>query len=189
MVPQNRYVKSKYLPMVLSLASTASNRQFIWSALLHSRYLWLLPIYSVMMSTKGLQILPGHFISVTLNENRNISLSDTCFWKLRQHILRLRLPYILWKPVCRNITLRTQHLPYKAYLWHRLPTLNENRNISLSDTCFWKLTSRIHRDDYASTVCYTNYLIEDINLLLSQIANAKIPLKSLKIFVPKTRQQ
>ena len=40
-------------------------------------------------------------------------------------------------------------------------TLNENRNISLSDTCFWKLTSRIHRDDYASTVCYTNYLIED----------------------------
>lgn len=40
-------------------------------------------------------------------------------------------------------------------------TLNENRDISLSDSCFWKLTSRMHRDDYASTVCYTNYLIED----------------------------
>lgn len=40
-------------------------------------------------------------------------------------------------------------------------TLDDNRNITLTDTCFWKLTSRIHRNDYASTVDYTNYLIED----------------------------
>lgn len=40
-------------------------------------------------------------------------------------------------------------------------TIDDNRNVTLSDTCFWKLTSRIHRDDYASTVGYTSYLIED----------------------------
>lgn len=40
-------------------------------------------------------------------------------------------------------------------------TIDDNRNITLSDTCFWKLDSVIHQDDYASTVAYTNYLIED----------------------------
>lgn len=40
-------------------------------------------------------------------------------------------------------------------------TLDDGRNIISTDTCFWKLTSRIHRNDYASTVDYTNYLIED----------------------------
>lgn len=40
-------------------------------------------------------------------------------------------------------------------------TLDDSRHIKSTDTCFWKLTSRIHRNDYASTVDYTNYLIED----------------------------
>ena len=40
-------------------------------------------------------------------------------------------------------------------------TIDNDRNITLSDTCFWKLDSVIHQDDYASTVDYTNYLIED----------------------------
>ncbi len=40
-------------------------------------------------------------------------------------------------------------------------TINDERDVTLSDNCFWKLTSKVHQDDYASTVEYTNYLIED----------------------------
>lgn len=33
--------------------------------------------------------------------------------------------------------------------------------IQIEDRCYWRLRSRIHNEDYASTVCHCNYLITD----------------------------
>lgn len=39
--------------------------------------------------------------------------------------------------------------------------LTPDKKIILEDYCYWKLRSKIHKDDYNATVMHTNFLIED----------------------------
>lgn len=40
-------------------------------------------------------------------------------------------------------------------------TMDSDKKILYSDDCYWKLKSKIHSDDYATTVSHCNYLITD----------------------------
>ena len=40
-------------------------------------------------------------------------------------------------------------------------TADASKNLCINDNCYWKLRSHKHTEDYASTVCHCNYLIQD----------------------------